>query len=452
MSVANGFAQIAGMFYTIFDPEQGTKPCCQAPDGAIKSTPTSQVAQPFLDFDAVKNYIIPKPVLCNRIVSFLYKGYQVIGYPVNIPGDHYPRNSFTFNLAFIFHAGADATAYESIVVRTAKMMKALEEQSLYLSSGENLHAFDSAMEQMFQDLNNYSECMISVDSINKIDIKLLPILEAPPDLKSYDVPITTVDLASMVDETWDPTLERLLPYINGVSSIRQIADLASADYTLTKKGIQHLVHYGCAVMTSIFQFSNMYAPTSVVTDICNPDVYQEFCDYVHKSSYSKKSHPQAAAPIMSSNTTRSRRVSHGHSSSATHEMFRESSSMLSVKQAFKLYSSFSCGVTLGSWCHTNRDLLQEVDLNRFITFGILKRLIYLLRSYPLWISRRSPPSIFRIEEVLEEHGLSPDGAPVIQKCMSQATHFDEVCTELRASKATIFKVLRSLGDWAIVNR
>lgn len=484
MSVANGFPRISAVFFSVFDPEQGSKPVAQVPDGAVKQTGTSQVAAPFVSFDAIKNYIIPKPVLCNRLVSVLYKGYRVIGYPVNIVGKHYERNSFTFNFAFIFPDDADTSPYESIIVRTAKMFKALEEQSQYLSDLSNLVAIDSAMEQMFQDLNNFSECQIPIDESNKLDIKLLPIAQAPPEIQGYDVPVSTVKLSHLVDETWDPTLERLLPFINGINSVKQIADLASADYTLTKKGIQHLVHYGCVVTISLFQFSNMYAPTSAVAEICNLEVFQEFCDYVYKSksrllipksgitahnstaqtsgaqisgaqiSGTQISETQDTAGIsntyVGSHGSRNQHLSVGTSHSDS--MLNEPSAMLNVKQVFKLYTGFFAGLSLGSWYHAHRDLLQDIDLNKFLAFGVLKRLIYLVHSYPVWIPRHHPPPRGKIEEVMENLGLDPEDAHIICSSFEKARHFDELCTELRANRATVSKLLKSLGDWAILNK
>lgn len=470
MSVANGFPRISAVFYSVFDPKQGSKPLAQVPDGAVKQTKTSQVAAPFVSFDAIKNYIIPKPVLCNRLISVLYKGYRVIGYPVNIVGKHYERNSFTFNLAFIFPDDADTSPYESIIVRTAQTFKALEEQSQYLSELSNLVAIDSAMEQMFQDLNNFSECRITIDESSKIDIKLLPIAQTPTEIQGYDVPVSTVKLSHLVDETWDPTLERLLPFINGINSVKQIADLASADYTLTKKGIQHLVHYNCVVIINIFQFSNMYASTSAVAEICNPDVFQEFCDYVYKSrpklmaskstlcdAHDGACHFREApttegsgSAYSGSNGSQNQPLSTDTSNSDS--VLNEPSTMLSVKQVLKLYTGFFAGLSLGSWYQANRDLLQDIDLNKFLVFGVLKRLIYSIHSYPVWIPRHHTPSRGKIEELMKNLGLDPKEAHIIMSSFGTARHFDELCTELRAHRATVSKLLKSLGDWAIINK
>lgn len=140
------------------------------------------------------------------------------------------------------------------------MHRAIQNQENYLSSIESL------IQQIYQDLNNYSECCIPLDSSNSVDIKLFPLLPAPVNLKAYQVPIATVKLKSLVDVNWDPTMVKILPYIDGINSVKRISELADANYLVTKQCIQHLMHYKCIELIDIFQFSNIYAPTNRIGD------------------------------------------------------------------------------------------------------------------------------------------------------------------------------------------
>lgn len=420
MYAANGFPPIRAAFYSVFDPEQGSKVVAQVPADAVLAQ------DPLVAFDAIKNYIIPKPPLCNQIVGILYKGYRVVGHPVHLVSTHYERNSFTFNFSFVFDADAEIGPYENVISRTANMFRALEEQSHYLSDAGNLRALQSALDQMFQDLNNFSECQIPIDDSNKLDIKLFPILEEPPAIHGFHVPVLTVELARLVDESWNPALERIVQYIDGCNSVRRIADLAEADYDLTKRGIQHLVHYGCVVVIDVFQFSNVYAPTSTVADICDPGVFEEFSEYV----YTAKPLPGPFARSMS-----------------VVEPVR-----LSMRLALKLYTSFNSGQPLSVWCVQHKELLADVDLVKLLEFGVLKRLIYMVHSYPLFLPRRDRPSQQRVELALEKHGLDPHCAEWVFKCMDSAVHLEALCTELRASKTTAVNVLKDVGDWVIANK
>ena len=62
--------------------------------------------------------------------------------------------------------------------------------------------------------------------------------------------------------SWDLTLLRIIPYIDGVASVSRISQLADADLNLTRKAIAHLVYYGCVILLDIFQFGAIYAPTA----------------------------------------------------------------------------------------------------------------------------------------------------------------------------------------------
>ncbi|CAL1212463.1 unnamed protein product [Candida parapsilosis] len=55
----------------------------------------------FIQFRYCEKYVIPKPQLCNQLLSFksIIIGYR---YPVNMVNDHYARNSFNFNFCFVF--------------------------------------------------------------------------------------------------------------------------------------------------------------------------------------------------------------------------------------------------------------------------------------------------------------------------------------------------------------
>lgn len=327
--MSDGFVPIVSIFYAVFHPTEGTKIVHQFPENLISTSSTiNNDDNNYLDddvttaglfnFDTVKNYVIPKPQLCNQLLSFKINNYKVIGYPVNMVNDHYARNSFNFNFCFVFNYElGDVSPYEPAIKRMGQMFQVLEEQNfilskldkensfykdmrnnasdldtttlkideydleLYANRGQSsmvendasvnapghsktkkitLSSIESLIQQIYQDLNNYSECCIPLDSSNSVDIKLFPLLPAPINLKAFQVPIATVKLKSLVDVNWDPTMVKILPYIDGINSVKRISELADANYLVTKQCIQHLMHYKCIELIDIFQFSNIYAP------------------------------------------------------------------------------------------------------------------------------------------------------------------------------------------------
>ena len=119
MDDGDGFAPITAMFYSVFHPTEGTKVIHQVPSGAIvpsinddnkinNSLPdSSSFEQPLFDFDIIKNYVIPKPGLCNKLITLKIENYRVCGFPVNIYAPQYARNSFGFNFCFVFPYESD---------------------------------------------------------------------------------------------------------------------------------------------------------------------------------------------------------------------------------------------------------------------------------------------------------------------------------------------------------
>ncbi|EGW31550.1 uncharacterized protein SPAPADRAFT_56377 [Spathaspora passalidarum NRRL Y-27907] len=506
MDVSDGFIPIVAVFYAVFHPTEGTKIIHQVPENSIVTTShqrtkvVKNVSRLSMDstnsdsrqrqedededdglfnFDTVKNYVIPKPQLCNRLISFKINKYKVIGYPVNMENPRYSRNSFSFNFCFVFpYDKGDISPYEPAIKRMGQMFQVLEEQNFMLSKLDkdnsffkkgstglssngassdisnninigidlesytnatsmspaasndatvnapghsktkriSLSSIESLVHQIYQDLNNYSECCIPLDSSNSVDIKLFPILPAPINLKAYQVPIATVKLNSLVDVNWDPTMVKILPFINGLNSVKRISELANANYLLTKQCIQHLMHYKCIEIIDIFQFSNIYAPTNHIGDFLkiNGKMAEECQAYVvtSESNIEGSSYFSHTPSTYHNNNTSS---FHGSNSvspystaglkydSVSSSYPKPSSSYLSKSPKtvgnspnisvnvkvptkttlFYLYRSLNQGQTVKEWYIQHRKLLTSIDIRRFINFGVLRGIIYRVHSYPL---------------------------------------------------------------------
>lgn len=426
MNGADGFVQITAIFYAVFHPTEGTKIVHQVPENAIASSQSESNESAIFNFDTVKNYIIPKPQLCNKLVSFKIDKFRVLGFPVNIEGSQYSRNSFNFNFGFVFPYHSDITPYELAIRRVGKMFRALEEQSLLLSKLDrdqiflnkdslvlddltrlrqtpghanvqriSLSSIESLILQIYQDLNNYSECCIPIDLANSVDIKLFPILPPPVNLKAFQVPISTVKLQSLMDVNWDPTMVKILPFINGLNSVKKISELADADYLLTKKCIQHLMHYQCITMTDIFQFNNIYAPTNRIGNFLKSDSMAEECQAYVISASKTDDQSLPTTPGLSgvssavfgssrespsgSNSLGSYSRSDPHKSAGLSEMVQ----ILSKATLFYLYRLLNQGQTIREWYIQHQKALKNVDVRRFINFGVVRGIIYRVHSYPV---------------------------------------------------------------------
>lgn len=468
--VANGFPPILGIFYAVFDHKQGSKVCCQVPDGLIIPTETPEIAEPLISFDLLKNYIIPKPALCNRLIGVRSGKCYVLGHPICISDEGYERNSFIFNLVLVFANDSNVASYVPVVKRTANMFKVLEEQSRYLSSNCNQANLDSIIEQMYQDLNSYSECQIPIDEANKVDIKLFPLYKAPPMVQSHEVPITTLQLENFVDETIDPTLERIMPYINGINSVRRIADLAEADYELTKQCIQHLLHYECVIIIGLFQFSNVYAPGQNLSAIgLDRRLYHELCAFVYFTDSSNNTKSQLTPLSLKSEFSASSGASNISGASTDNSATPASGFMsgghgrhprLTIAEVLKLYAAFQNGQSVYNWYKEHAQMLQDIDVRRFLIFGVIHRLIYRVHAWPISSTPKFYSGTIKVlsdKQVVRalanaNFETSQSNVAIVKRCLSAPHSFDALCTELRASRANVCNLLGQLGDWVVIHR
>lgn len=566
----------------------------QVPLGAIVTPPKSTsdvLAEPLFDFDLVKNYVIPKAQLCNRLVTLKVNQYRIIGYPVTIIAPHYARNSFSFNFCFVFRYESDTTPYESAIRRLGRMFKNLEEQYQLLSRKEKdrlyfkddgrnastntaitsppmtesfnndtsslgransvdvstsasvidkstatykqilndldhdtdsstplgitrkegytikLDSIESLIQQIYQDLNNYSECLIPIDSGNSVDIKLFPLLPPPPRLNQEDVPISTVHLESMVDVNWDPTMLKILPFINGINSIKKISVLANSDYYIVKQCIQHLIYYKCIIIIDIFQFSNIYAPTSdIVLFLKDSHMATECQAYVVSPSIFKDKpfeSDKSADQKTSTRTTKTpNRKSSGKDVSSvslvgdSNRSKRETVVLPSKAKLYFLYRSLHQGQTVKSWYKEHAEALEHIDIRRFLSFGVLRGLIYRVHSYPiidsvllkeehsqsksLFLQAYNDKDLDEDNEDDEGEGTNETDAvtnlqtvkaaslfkrntdnelseadkrktAIILKNLNDIKNFDAVCTELEMDRKSVETLLRKIGHFNVVN-
>ncbi|KAL6942479.1 hypothetical protein ACO0QE_003654 [Hanseniaspora vineae] len=451
----NSFSDITPIhtvFYSVFHPTEGTK--------VLFEFPPNNLAKSDIDFDTIKNYIIPKPQLCNKLITFKYGSFRMVGYPVNVRASYYARNSYNFNIVFVFPYDSATTPYEPSIERLGKMLAVLEEQSQLLSKAQRDAVFyqlkrdvsatadpgvstdlitqkyqeliteiSSSKKQlsipdfltkMFQDLNNYSECLIPIDAGNSIDIKLFSMNPAPTtNISIEDVPVTTVNLLKFVTPDWDPTMLKIVPYINGVNSIARIAKCSDSDTVLVIECIKHLIYYECATIVDIFQFQNVYAPTNnLSTFLTNKILAAECQKYIistdshmmslefskHHNSGQKRPIPvhQNSASSYASSKNRVPSFSSGNSNqaNASKKSFSASSfgswnktksqdgtplTLPTKSCIFELYLSLSQGQVLTEWYKRNADLIKDscIDVRKFIVFGITRGLIYRCHSHPI---------------------------------------------------------------------
>lgn len=89
------------------------------------------------------------------------------------------------------------------------MTDGAQKESKYLSSPENSPAIHAILEQLYEDLNSYSETSIPMDRFNSIELKIFPFYPNPPPVKDYMVPLALINLTKRIEPNWDLTMVKV---------------------------------------------------------------------------------------------------------------------------------------------------------------------------------------------------------------------------------------------------
>lgn len=177
------------------------------------------------NFDDISSYVIPRSALCGRLVICSTRKHRIIGFPVELRGD-YERNYFRYNLCFVFERSADLSCYEPIVRKVSRVLTACEvsclsiplkfrgsleeqEESNFLSSPKTSPTLHAILEQLYEDLNSYSETSIPIDEFNSVELKIFPFYPNPTSVKDWMVPLALINLSQRIEPNWDLTIVKV---------------------------------------------------------------------------------------------------------------------------------------------------------------------------------------------------------------------------------------------------
>ncbi|CCG83425.1 Nitrogen permease regulator 2 [Taphrina deformans PYCC 5710] len=389
------FPRILGVFFAIFHPQAGPTVIYQVPSDFIGSSAIKIGGEQecCVDMDSISEYIIPKQQLCDRMICVCNSGYRVLGYPIRVEGVHYERNAFIFNCCFVFDESEDVSAYIPVVKRLAKVLQSMEELKKSLSLESERPIVQDVIEQVLEDLNTFGECRIPIiDEEVTLNIKLFRQYPQPMNVKAWHVPVPLIPLTNLTDNNWDLTVQRLIPHINGVSSVKQISEAADVDPLLAEKCMEHLLYYNTIVVTDIFQFNAVYAVTPELDTLnFNPREQEECCAYI------------VANPT---------------------------GVVLKWSMVFELYASLRHGLMLKEWMKLHLSEVRGIDPRRFITYGIIHGFVYRIHTYPY---------------------LAPEQRTTATAALADGTrHFDELCTYLSKAPGDVLAKLQACGPVQLI--
>lgn len=424
----------------------------EAPVGSITVQESSYpVPQPTLfDFLTISEFVIPRREFCDRLFAVVSGGHRIIGYPMCITDNtKYDRNDFIFNFCLVLEEDAPWAAYTSIVKKMGRLFRNLEEQTSFLSRQQETE-LGAICEVILEDLNSYSECMIpigyaeddldttqslvkshSYDDANILNLKLFPARTQPPVIQAWHVPLSLVNFMSMQIAHWDLTVQRVIPLIDGTNSIAIISKLADTDLELTKKAIAHLVYYGCVLLLDIFSFSGCYAPTPEISDFITGESMQDECRRYVASPISMFGKSAAAIKAMTANLTAS--AARPRQPPATEAVETPSRALV-----IDLYTSLRQGQSLREWCLSHTTELVNIDVRRFITFGVIKGFLYRIHKYAIAAKAEKPKRRTSVED--------------LSRYLDGMHCLDEICTEWEVVDREAVQRLKRAGDVVIVNK
>lgn len=219
---------------------------------------------------------------------------------------------------------------------------------------QRINNIDFWLKRLYQSLLKFVG-EVQINETNSIFVDLPPVgMTTVPIVEDHQVPVRIIDIDQFVDVDWDLTVQEIIPFVDGVNYVKRISDFTAARHQvnleLVRKAIQQLVHFEMVTMIDIFQYSNIYVPTSGVTELYDNKQMQEEC--------------------------------------CSHVQLRPASPKPTWAYILRLYCSLQRGVRLNRFCQDFKLIEKNVDPRKFVTFGLVNGLTRRVFKYPIV---RPPP-------------------------------------------------------------
>ncbi|KAK3672746.1 Nitrogen permease regulator 2 [Recurvomyces mirabilis] len=381
---------LEAVFYIRFHPARGPSVIYQSPSRWVTShsreDQESRPGQgPLLSFQNISAYLIPPYDLCNRALSVTTNGHAVLGYPISLEDPKYERNRFTFNVCFVLREDVDARPWTRVVEKTAAFFTALEVEdglltaeedrddktevdqdtnATFLSEDGDQRVIHKILETIRSQLNRYGETCIRVSDIHVLNLRLEtpPKPDTPPKVRTWDVPLLIRALPPEEDCTPDLTLQRIIPFLDGIKHISLIATQADVEVKLVKRGIRELLRHDYVIPLDLFHFAAIYTTTADFTSFVNDTETLDECRNYITATTSTSANPDDKSPSITNQTL------------------------------IHLYTTLTPGLPLDDFTLTHLPTLTThgIDIRRFITFGIIKSFLRRIHKYGLLIPTTNP--------------------------------------------------------------
>ena len=402
---------LKSIFYARFHPERGPDILHQYPPGSISRSSSSSAGGlssstssahaggsgsgngfSLLPFSSISAYVIPPHELSNRALAMCARGFRVLGWPVSIEGEGYERNRFVFNVCFVVEEEEarggeeeERRDWERVVEKMAGFMRGLEvegaggilkreerEVDEKAARGEDEGEFEGVvgrvLREVWEQVNRFGECCVWVSGTQVLNLRVEEKRKSGwnkkvkvKKVRAWDVPLLVRELPDQRGWTWDLVLEKVHPFVDGVNHVKRIARLADVDMKLVKKAVWELVLHERVMLLDIFHFQAVYTLTAdFALFVGNLEVIDECREYV------------AIDPKDSM-----------FASVLDKQVIEECSETPDRAKILELYSILKPGLSVADLCLAHQSQLANIDVRRFITFGVIKGFLKRVHKYAL---------------------------------------------------------------------
>ncbi|GJQ08803.1 hypothetical protein GpartN1_g594.t1 [Galdieria partita] len=407
------YRKISSVFLAEFDNVAG-------PRNSICIQPYSVEPVSIEVFEKVYEFLIPKRSLYGQIVSVQVDNFTLIGKPTQVEGSQYERNAYLFNIGFVLESSPEEHPFlvrdmVPVVLKLSAELLSLEKERGLLSrqDWQSRTTLRTKLSKMVNQLFEKGSHFLVFDASHASYLKVLScnpkytqglsgLVNSSRRLRLDHVPVAIVApmLVRKFASQIDPNVSQISLHINGVYCIDQIASLTNLDRERVFRSIRLLLDADMIRCIDIFRFQNRYEPTSKLYVVKEDVSFWEQCHrlvrYNSQSLFGKVGSTNREGSLFSSGT---RRQSGGH----TIDSFSQSkSSFVSLKTGscnfsngnssithhvlecyYYLYDSLNRKEQVEQLVEFHWEILQTIDIRKWIAFGMLTGIIRRVYEYPI---------------------------------------------------------------------
>ena len=246
-------------------------------------------------FAATSEYIITGNELANQTLTVSTHGMHILSKPMIIcDTERYERNSHLFAVGFVLRRNSDPRPYWPLLSNISFTLRDMEVESEFLTNELTRPQIQHLLEDILLSLNSRQrDCHLLLDDANLLNLRLFrPPPPPTPPVSDYVVPILLRPLIQVHMFDWDLTINWILPHIDGVKYLKQIALSSEVDLELVHACLRVLRHHGVLAHVDIFRYSNVYESTPLGKELLNTkegdDLLLEAYIYAAKSKKLQK--------------------------------------------------------------------------------------------------------------------------------------------------------------------